>query len=104
MRARGHRLVASGTRARPSGTPGDPGARGARGIASRVVSGIGGSKRRTCTVTSDDLGESVTFLYSQWLPQSGEGPRDFPLYFQRVRFFPDVPEHEAVTDIFLPLR
>jgi AraC family transcriptional regulator len=56
-------------------------------------------------VGSDDhLAEPVSFLYSQWLPQSGEELRDFPLYFQRVRFFPDVPEHEAVTDIFLPLR
>ncbi len=54
--------------------------------------------------SEDPLGESVSFLYSQWLPQSGEELRDFPLYFQRVRFFPDVPEHEAVTDIFLPLR
>ena len=26
------------------------------------------------------------------------------LLFQRVRFYPDVPEHEAVTDILLPLR
>ncbi len=54
--------------------------------------------------SDDQLGEPVSFLYSQWLPQSGEELRDFPLYFQRVRFFPDVPEHEAVTDIFLPLR
>ena len=37
-------------------------------------------------------------------PASGEEPRDFPLYFQRVSFFPDVPEHEAITDVFLPLR
>ncbi len=54
--------------------------------------------------SEDHLGESVSFLYSQWLPQSGEELRNFPLYFQRVRLFPDVPEHEAVTDIFLPLR
>jgi len=50
------------------------------------------------------LGEAVHYLYSQWLPGSGEELRDFPLYFQRVKFFPDVPEHEAVTDIFLPLK
>lgn len=52
----------------------------------------------------DQLEELVSYLYSEWLPQSGEELRDFPLYFQRVRFFPDVPEHEAVTDIFLPLK
>jgi AraC family transcriptional regulator len=56
-------------------------------------------------VGSDDtLHQSVAYLYSEWLPQSGEEPRDFPLYLQRVRFFPDVPEHEAVVDIFLPLK
>jgi AraC family transcriptional regulator len=56
-------------------------------------------------VGSDDgLGAALAFLYAEWLPQSGEEPRDFPLYCQRVTFFPDVPENEAITDIFLPLR
>jgi AraC family transcriptional regulator len=54
---------------------------------------------------SDDLiGVSIAFLYATWLPQSGEEPRDFPLTLQRVAFFPDVAESEAVTDVFLPLR
>jgi AraC family transcriptional regulator len=38
--------------------------------------------------SEDHLGETVSFLYSQWLPQSGEELRDFPLYFQRVLVFP----------------
>lgn len=54
--------------------------------------------------SDDNIGESVRYLYSEWLPLSKEEPRDFPLYFQRVSFFPDVPEHEAVTDVFLPLQ
>ena len=55
-------------------------------------------------VGSDDtLEETVSFLYSQWLPQSGEELRDFPLFLQRVNLFPAVPEHEAITDVFLPL-
>lgn len=54
--------------------------------------------------SDDNLGDTVTYLYSEWLPRSGETPRDFPLFFQRVSFFPDVPEHEAVTDVFLPLE
>jgi AraC family transcriptional regulator len=54
--------------------------------------------------SDDGLRQSVSYLYSEWLPQSGEEPRDFPLYVQRVRFFPDVPEHEAILDIFLPLK
>jgi AraC family transcriptional regulator len=56
-------------------------------------------------VGSDDtLAETFTYLYATWLPASGEEPRDFPLFAQRVHFFPDVPEHEAIMDIFLPLR
>jgi AraC family transcriptional regulator len=50
------------------------------------------------------LGESITYLYSKWLPSSGEEPRDFPLFLQRVKFFPDVHEHEAIIDVFLPLK
>jgi AraC family transcriptional regulator len=52
----------------------------------------------------DTLGETATYLYATWLPASGEEPRDFPIFFQRIQFYPDVPEHETVTDIFLPLR
>lgn len=56
-------------------------------------------------VGSDDtLAESLLHLYAAWLPASGEEPRDFPPFLQRVSFFPDVPEHEAITDVFLPLR
>ena len=54
--------------------------------------------------SDDNLRDTVTYLYLGWLPQSGEELRDFPLYFQRVSLFPDVPEHEAVTDVFLPLK
>ena len=53
--------------------------------------------------SDDTLQDTVSFLYSQWLPQSGEELRDFPLFFQRVNLFPAVPEHEAITDVFLPL-
>lgn len=54
--------------------------------------------------SEDTFAATVRYLYAEWLPQSGEEPRDFPLFFQRVAFFPDVPEHEAVTDVFLPLK
>jgi AraC family transcriptional regulator len=64
----------------------------------------GGRCARLRHVGSDDtLAQAVRFLYAHWLPQSGEQLRDAPLFLQRVRFFPDVPEHEAVTDVFLPL-
>jgi len=49
------------------------------------------------------LGDAIRFLYGEWLSASDEEPRDAPLFLRRVVFFPDVPEHEAVTDIYLPL-
>jgi AraC family transcriptional regulator len=55
-------------------------------------------------VGGDDTWEqAMRFLYSGWLPQSGEELRDFPPFVQRVKFFPEVPEHAAVIDVFLPL-
>lgn len=53
--------------------------------------------------SDDTLGQSVAYLYAEWLPASGEELGDAPLLFQRVRLYPDVPEHEAVTDVLLPL-
>ncbi|WP_332362362.1 MULTISPECIES: AraC family transcriptional regulator [Asaia] len=52
----------------------------------------------------DHLEEAATELYRQWLPQSGEEMRDFPLYCQRIAFFPEVPEHKAVAELYLPLK
>lgn len=53
---------------------------------------------------TDDLETAALYLYRDWLPQSGEEARDFPLYCQRIAFFPEVPEYEAVADLFLPLK
>jgi AraC family transcriptional regulator len=54
--------------------------------------------------SDDTLVDTIKYLYGTWLPASGEELRDFPLFAQRVSMFPDVPEHEAETDVFLPLR
>jgi len=54
--------------------------------------------------SDDQLGRSIMHLYAKWLPTSDEEPRDAPLFMQRVKFFPDVPDGEAVTDIYLPLK
>jgi len=54
--------------------------------------------------SDDQLGRSISHLYSNWLPGSDEELRDFPLFMQRLAFFPDVPDSEAITDIYLPLR
>ncbi len=54
--------------------------------------------------TDDNIGVVVSYLYSDWLEQSGEALRDFPLFFERVSFFPDVAECEMVTDVYLPIE
>jgi hypothetical protein len=53
---------------------------------------------------SENLEAPALFLYRDWLPASGEETRDFSLFRQRVSFYPDVPEHETITDLFLPLK
>lgn len=53
---------------------------------------------------TDNLEPAALYLYQDWLPESGEEARDFPIYCQRLSFFPEVPEHEAVAELFLPLK
>ncbi|MEZ5479106.1 MAG: GyrI-like domain-containing protein [Thiolinea sp.] len=52
----------------------------------------------------DRIGDSVYPLYRDWLPESGESLRDFPLFFQYLKLPPETPEHELETDIYLPLQ
>jgi AraC family transcriptional regulator len=52
----------------------------------------------------DSIGETVKSLYRQWLPASGEELRDFPVYFHYLNFIGETPEHELLTDVYLPLK
>ncbi len=73
------------------------------GVVSRRIPG-GRCAMLRHTGSDEKLGDAIDYLYSQWLPQSGEELRNYPLYIQRVKFFPDVSETEAVVDIYLPLK
>jgi AraC family transcriptional regulator len=54
---------------------------------------------------SHNLEPAALFLYRDWLPASGEEARDFPIYCQRhLAFPPGAPGHEAVAELFLPLK
>jgi AraC family transcriptional regulator len=53
---------------------------------------------------TDNLEPAALYLYRDWLPARGEEARAFPLYCQRFTFFPEVPEHKAVAELFLPLK
>jgi len=54
--------------------------------------------------SDDDLGVVIDYLYSQWLNESPMNLRDFPLMLERVHFFPDVAENQAITDIYLAIE
>ena len=49
------------------------------------------------------LDAAFRFLYLNWLPSSGERPRDYPAFAHRLAFPPEVPEHESIVDLHLPL-
>ncbi|KZN69817.1 AraC family transcriptional regulator [Pseudoalteromonas luteoviolacea] len=53
--------------------------------------------------SDDTLGLSVNYLYATWLPESTYQLRDFPIFLERVCFFPEVAECDAITDIYLPI-
>lgn len=56
-------------------------------------------------IGSDDaIGSVVAYLYSQWLTDSAFELRDFPIFFERVSFYPEVAEHEMITDVYLPIQ
>jgi AraC family transcriptional regulator len=52
-----------------------------------------------------NLEPAALYLYGDWLPVSGEEPRDFPIYCQRrLTFIPEVSAYEVVVELFLPLK
>ncbi len=54
---------------------------------------------------TNNLEPAALYLYRDWLPASGEEARDFPIYCQRrLSLFPEVPIHEVVVEVFLPLK
>ena len=96
---------------------GDPrliGASVSRFIAWRRQNDLPPQRSATFNILHSDLGEGAPENYridicaatDQPVADNGSGEqrREFPMYLQRVKFFPDVPESEAVTDVFLPLR
>lgn len=48
--------------------------------------------------------KAAKYLYGQWLPGSGEEAAALPLVFHYVNVGPAVKEHEAITDVYLPLK
>ncbi|QMV03247.1 helix-turn-helix domain-containing protein [Devosia sp. D6-9] len=54
---------------------------------------------------STNLEPAALYLYREWLPQSGEEARDFPIYARRqLAPVANVQAYEVVVDLFLPLK
>ncbi len=47
---------------------------------------------------------AANYLYDVWLPESGEQPGDFPMFFHYVNVGSDIAEHEMITDVYLPIK
>jgi len=54
--------------------------------------------------SDNQLELKINYLYNTWLVENNEELLDFPCFLERVSFFPDVKEHEMITDIYLPLK
>jgi transcriptional regulator, AraC family len=54
--------------------------------------------------STDRIGETIYPLYRDWLPDSGEEARDFPLFFQYLSVYPETATEDWRTDIYLPLK
>lgn len=55
-------------------------------------------------VGSRSNNKAAVYIHDQWLPQSGELPGDFPIFFHYVNVGPNVHEEEMITDVYLPLK
>lgn len=73
------------------------------GVTERVIAG------GRCVVvrhvgSTDHIGESIYPIYRDWLPTSGEELRDEPLFFDYLSIYPETPQDQWQTDIYVPLQ
>jgi AraC family transcriptional regulator len=72
------------------------------GIVDKVIPG--GRCVRARDVGSRSNNKAARYMHATWLPQSGESPGDFPMFFHYVNVGPNVREEDMITDVYLPLR
>ena len=73
------------------------------GIINKTIPGGRCAKHRHIGPHSE-LDDKIRYLYSTWLPESGELPRDFPAFFQYITLSSEAPEQTQITDIYLLLE
>ncbi|MCL1049745.1 AraC family transcriptional regulator [Shewanella abyssi] len=73
------------------------------GVITKVIPGGRFAKIRHLG-SHQQMDEKIYLFYRDWLPNSGETLNDFPLFFQYINLFPEVPESELITDIYFALK
>lgn len=53
--------------------------------------------------STDHIGETIYPIYRDWLPTSGKELRDQPLFFHYLSVYPETPQDQWQTDIYIPL-
>jgi AraC family transcriptional regulator len=72
------------------------------GVIAKVIPGLRCARARD--VGSRSNNKAAVYLYEKWLPQSGESPGAFPIFFHYVNVGPDLREEEMITDVYLSLQ
>lgn len=80
----------------------DPVAPNAHGIVDMVIPAMRCARARDIGSRLDN--QAARYLYDVWLPASGEQLSGQPLVFHYVNVGPSVQPHEAITDVYLPLK
>ncbi|WP_237524118.1 AraC family transcriptional regulator [Shewanella sp. KX20019] len=73
------------------------------GVITKVIPGGRFAKIRHFG-SHQQMDDKIYQFYRDWLPNSGETLNDFPLFFQYINLFPEVPESELITDIYFALK
>lgn len=79
-----------------------PVAPNAHGIVEMLIPAMRCARARDIGSRLDN--QAARYLYDVWLPASGEQLSGQPLVFHYVNVGPSVQPHEAITDVYLPLK
>jgi len=74
-----------------------------QGVLTKTIPG-GRCAQITHHGSHDLMDEKIRYLYQQWIIENNETLRDFPCFFKYLNLFPQVSEHELITEIYLPLK
>ena len=72
------------------------------GITNKVIPSARCARARDIGSRSNN--KAAVYIYETWLPQSGESPGNFPIFFHYVNVGPNVREEDMITDVYLPLK